>query len=128
MALRFYVYELFDESGVRYVGKGSSNRLRSQRSKFKLDGREIARFKREKDAYEFEIKAIAEKRPPLNKHPGGKGSYATPKREPRVWKGWTPEALRKSRIWCAKFLLERGLFSSTEQLTQLRLAANGYLF
>lgn len=75
MAWRFYVYEIIDDQErIAYVGKGSGQRLRIQCSKFKMAGREVARFKRERDAYAFEIKHIASSKPYLNKHPGGNGS------------------------------------------------------
>jgi hypothetical protein len=71
---RFYVYELFDAAGdVQYVGKGSGKRLTAQKRNHSLDGREVARFKRESDAYSYEIKRIADVCPPRNVHPGGNG-------------------------------------------------------
>jgi hypothetical protein len=83
---RFYVYALTDETNaVVYVGKGSGYRLTVQRYRFKCAGHEIARFKREDDAYAFEREKIAEIKPRLNRHPGGNGSRATPiKPEPRI--------------------------------------------
>lgn len=74
---RFYVYELTDKCGqVMYVGKGSTNRLNAQKRNFSLDGYEVARFKRESDAYAYEVERIASVKPTLNKHIGGNGSKA----------------------------------------------------
>lgn len=73
----FYVYELVKDGEVQYVGKGSGRRLRNQERTFGLEGREIARFAKESQAYEYEVQRIAEVKPPLNKHKGGNGSRAT---------------------------------------------------
>ena len=83
---RFYVYVLTDEANsVIYVGKGSGWRLSVQRRRYRCSGHEIARFKRENDAYAFEREQISELSPRLNRHPGGNGSRVTPqKRYPRV--------------------------------------------
>lgn len=71
---RFYVYELFDDSGVvLYVGKGSGTRLSMQKRAHALDGREVERFRLERDAYAFERQRIAALKPARNKNPGGNG-------------------------------------------------------
>lgn len=62
-----------------YVGKGSTNRLAAQKRNFGLDGHEVARFKRESDAYAYEVQRIATVKPALNKHVGGNGSKAAVK-------------------------------------------------
>lgn len=78
----FYVYEIINLSGETiYVGKGSGRRLRNQVKNFNFNGCEIARFKKESDAYAFEVQKIAEIKPVLNKHVGGNGSKVTIKRE-----------------------------------------------
>lgn len=105
---RFYVYELTDESGrVAYVGKGSGSRLASQRRNHALDGREVARFRREKDAYAFEIDRIAESKPLRNKCKGGNGSWSTPAPKRRRTQ-WELEMERVGiRVYVARFLLEK---------------------
>lgn len=82
---RFYVYEVLNDLGsVIYVGKGSGLRKNaSRRARGGSSVREVARFKREVDAYSFEREHIAALKPSANKHPGGNGSMATPEREPR---------------------------------------------
>jgi hypothetical protein len=106
MGWRFYVYELLSASGeVLYIGKGSGYRLGAQKSKYGLNGREFARFKRERDAYTFEAQRIASEKPALNKCAGGGGSLATPKRQPRKTK-WEKELdAIGSRRWVARYLL-----------------------
>lgn len=75
MAWTHYVYELTDSDGnVAYVGKGSGRRLDSQIKRYGLIGNEVARFKSEKSAYEYEIKRIADQSPYLNKCAGGNGN------------------------------------------------------
>lgn len=79
---KFYVYELYDKLGaLQYVGKGSNNRLARQIKIRELDGHEVARFKRESDAYAYEKQRIAEHKPVLNKCVGGNGCRSTIKRE-----------------------------------------------
>lgn len=100
---RFYVYRLIDASGaVCYIGKGSANRLRSQCKSRRLVGEEIARFRREKDAYAFERAQIADLKPSLNAHPGGNGSRAQPVFEPK----WVREIDKVgTRRYAARVLL-----------------------
>lgn len=79
---KFFVYELTDQSGqLQYIGKGSSTRLKTQMRKSGLNGQEVARFKKEDDAYAFEVQRIAEFKPALNKCKGGNGNKATVKIE-----------------------------------------------
>lgn len=74
---RFYVYKLMGDGGtVLYVGKGSGRRLQVQMSKRQCHGEIIARFKSERDAYAYEVLAIAELKPELNRHKGGNGCRA----------------------------------------------------
>jgi len=103
---RFYVYVLTDANEVAYVGKGSGRRLSVQCRNRGCEGYELARFKRERDAYQFEREAIKEFRPHINRHPGGNGSRAT-----RA-KPWRPDDWKEikelgSRRHVAKWLLER---------------------
>ena len=87
--VRFYVYDILDESGnVIYVGKGSGYRARVSLTvrggaSFEI----VQRFKREADAYKFEVARIAEMAPALNKAKGGNGAKATKKRN--VKDAWT---------------------------------------
>ncbi len=126
MAARFYVYRIFDGFETVYVGKGSGRRLNSQKSKFGMLGEIIAWFKREGDAYAFEIKMIAELRPTANKHPGGNGSRVF-KRARRKF-GWELEIARVgSRRYAARELLKldtRG-FIDPSKLDAIRQVANG---
>lgn len=128
-AWRFYVYALTEGDAIRYVGKGSGRRLQAQRRNHKLEGHEIARFKRESDAYAFEITQIAEHSPPINSHPGGNGSKATPQRQPRKDK-WTRnlEAIGHKR-YAARLILEHVWkcphIMSTSELEIVRQVAYG---
>lgn len=102
MAERFYVYAIKYENGVvAYVGKGSGRRLNAQIKRFGLDGCVLKRFKREKDAYAYEVKMIAYHKPEFNRHKGGNGSRATVAREWRM----SPEASRK---YAARVLMRFG--------------------
>lgn len=125
---RFYVYRLVAARGlVLYIGKGSGRRLRGQQAKYKCSGEIISRFKRERDAYAFEVKAIAEYQPALNKHKGGNGSRAMPLRTPRKSK-WELELDRVgSRRYAARMLLRfdtRGYIDQSK-LELIRQVANG---
>lgn len=82
---RFYVYELVDGCGVvQYVGKGSGRRLAASARARGVSGHEVARFKREQDAYAFEVARIAELSPSLNVAKGGNGARATPIRRTKT--------------------------------------------
>lgn len=104
---RFYVYEVLGALGeVLYVGKGSGNRKTvSLRQRSGSAVQEVARFKREFDAYFYERQRIAESRPALNKSPGGNGSLATPKRAERL-PSWVKDIERiGSRCYAARLVL-----------------------
>ena len=73
---RYYVYELFSGDCIKYVGKGSKNRLAVQMKAFGFDGRIVKWFDSEKKAYEYERKHIALVSPELNRCVGGNGSRA----------------------------------------------------
>jgi hypothetical protein len=124
---RFYVYELIGDDGLpAYVGKGSGHRLSASRSaRGGLQGHEVARFKREKDAYSYEIQRIAEYSPYLNRHPGGNGSYATPKRTPRRDKESMEMERVGSRVYSARMLLRYQWPWTPSELDALRAVANG---
>jgi hypothetical protein len=124
---RFYVYRFDNEDGTAaYIGKGSKNRLRVQATRFGTQGYVIARFWRESDAYKYEIVAIAENRPSLNRHPGGNGSRATPVRQPTRAK-WEIEMERVgTRVYAARFLLSRFLcMLDPAKVAQIRSVAYG---
>lgn len=120
----FYVYELIDADGtVQYVGKGSGRRLAAQRRNHSLDGREVARFEREEDAYAFERERIAEAKPPRNRHPGGNGSRVTPEPIP----AFVREIERVgARRYAARFLLTKvdGRWPASK-VERIRQVANG---
>lgn len=105
-ARRFYVYKLMDEQVVAYIGKGSGYRLNNQIRAYGLPGEVVATFEREKDAYAFEIKAIAELKPLLNRHKGGNGPRCKPFRKPRK-PVWLIEIERiGTRAYAARLLLK----------------------
>ena len=106
---RFYVYLIGDMDAPDYIGKGSGNRLRQQRKNFGSDGNEIARFKREDDAYKFEREKIAELSPFLNKGPGGNGSRVTPAPRYRPTKGERDIVRIGSRRFSARMLINKYL-------------------
>lgn len=122
-AWRFYVYALTDADGVAYIGKGSGRRLAAQRRAHRLDGHEVARFKREKDAYRFERECIAQYRPALNRHPGGNGSRATPIVVRKYAFEKEIEAVG-SRRYCARLLLSLPLerFNESSKVDAIRSA------
>lgn len=93
----FYVYVLGDIEQPDYIGKGSGRRLKQSERQRGVPGCEIARFKREADAYAFEREKIAELAPGMNKSPGGYGGVATRRRKPRT----------ATRYQAAKILMER---------------------
>lgn len=103
----FYVYRIFGKAGeTLYVGKGSSARLQAQKRRFGAEGEIVARFKREADAYAFEVRLIAEMSPALNKHPGGNGPRCKKRRPHRP--AWLIEMERiGSRVYAAREMLAR---------------------
>lgn len=105
----FYVYALTDKTGlIVYVGKGSGYRLTAQRRTHQCDGYEIARFRREVDAYAFERELIAQDRPSRNRCAGGNGSRVCRRPIRRLPSQFDIGKLG-SRRFCAKFLLENDL-------------------
>lgn len=125
---RFYVYEMIaDDGSVVYVGKGSGRRLDVQRRKLKLRGREVARFKRENDAYAFEVARIAECKPALNKCAGGNGSVVVKRRDRKSKWQLVFECLG-SRRYAARLMLAYDLrpFNIPQsKIDLLRQVANG---
>jgi hypothetical protein len=117
---RFYVYQLVDSEIVLYIGKGSGNRLYNQMLKFRLNGQIIARFRKEKDAYAFEVDKISELKPSLNRHKGGNGSHAHPIRKPRK-SDWEIEFEAIGSKACAARLLLR--FSAPDPSVRAALLA-----
>lgn len=109
---QFYVYAIVDSLGsVAYVGKGSTNRLRSQLSRFKMAGHEIARFQKESHAYDFERQAIAEHAPKLNRCRGGNGGRMHPHSPGRPTNEHRLMDLLGLRRYVAKALLAMDLSS-----------------
>jgi hypothetical protein len=82
MADKFYVYQLFDAGGVKYVGKGSGRRFEVQKRNFGMDGEIVKTFPSENAAYAFERQHISAVKPELNKCAGGNGSRVVAKRKP----------------------------------------------
>lgn len=122
---RFYVYCLFSADGsLAYVGKGSGRRLKSQCNSKNLHGEEVARFKREKDAYQFERELIAAERPALNRHAGGNGSTVTPKIRRRY--SWEIEMGRiGTRAYAARGLLRYWWALDPSKVEEIRRVAYG---
>ena len=103
--VRFYVYALRHGDQVCYVGKGSGNRFEQQKLAYGLDGEIIERFSNETKAYEAERKHIGRLNPHLNILPGGNGSRAIPRRQPRLTK-WEREIQAiGTKAYCARLLL-----------------------
>lgn len=121
---RWFVYELLDGGECVYVGKGSGRRLKHQMRNRGLDGREIARFKRESEALRFEVALIAERTPSLNKDRGGTGPRSR-KRQHRLTKIEREMQRLGSRRYVARELLKFDLRGnvSESQLETLRKAA-----
>lgn len=70
----FYIYRIVGEQNeTLYIGKGSGDRLRDQKRRFKSEGEILFRFNREGTAYRIEKRLIEELNPPLNVAPGGCG-------------------------------------------------------
>jgi hypothetical protein len=105
---RFYVYALGDLDDPDYIGKGSSNRLKVSARERGVQGVELARFKREKDAYAFEREKIAELAPTMNRARGGNGSRAA--RVYRRKSEWEREMDRcGTRLIAASILAQKGI-------------------
>ena len=124
-AWRFYVYALLDAGRVVYVGKGSGRRLHVQKRAHRCDGHEIARFKREKDAYAHEVSLIAELAPERNRHPGGNGPRAARQRTERapVWLKAIENA--GTKVYAARVLLRYAHLVEPSKLDAIRRVAHG---
>lgn len=124
---RFYVYSLGDFDSPAYIGKGSGGRLAAQRRKFGLPGSEVARFKSERDAYAFERATIEQHTPSMNRHPGGNGSRAVPRRAPRKDAFEREIEAVGSRKYAARFLLSSDItpYCTPSEVEQLRQVAYG---
>jgi hypothetical protein len=121
---QFYVYELSNEDGIQYVGKGSGRRLKNQERRFGLSGRIVAEFAKEPDAYAFEVSRIAELNPPLNKCKGGNGSRAIQKRHRKTAWEMTFERIG-SRRYAALLLLHFSRLLDPSKVDQIRRVAHG---
>ena len=71
----FYVYEIYDESGiVIYVGKGVKDRVnKSQKERGGHSSKIVKRFQYELDSFDYEKVLIAKHKNLLNKTAGGDG-------------------------------------------------------
>lgn len=128
---RFYVYRIYNDAGdLLYIGKGSGNRLRRQTTKFCAKGEILEYHKSEKAAYRRERELIAEFKPFLNRHSGGNGSRAVPKRRGRR-AAWEIEMdAIGSRVYAARALLRKGTeqllqYIDASKIEQLRRVADG---
>jgi hypothetical protein len=119
---KFYVYEVLDNAGdVIYVGKGSNNRMHcSQKTRGGASCHEVARFKRESDAYAFEVKRIAQYSNLLNVHKGGNGS-----RSKRVRAERPLYAEKNTRKLAAQILMRYWYMVDPSKLEQIRQVAHG---
>lgn len=123
MPWRWYVYDIRAADGsLLYVGKGSGYRLTAQRRNHKADGVEVARFKREKDAYAFEIERIAELRPPRNIRAGGDGPQGKP---PALAKYTRMVNEIGQRRYSARLLLSYAIAWPPSELEKIRSVAYG---
>ena len=123
----FYVYEITDQSGaVIYVGKGSGRRMAaSRRDRSGAGCHEVARFKREADAYAHEVERIASHSGLLNKHKGGNGSKATPALRHRK-QAWEKEIERiGTRAYAARILLRYAYMFAPSKVEEFRRVAYG---
>jgi hypothetical protein len=125
MAARlFYVYALVRDGVTTYVGKGSGRRMSTSKRRYGLGGHEVARFMRERDAYDFEIKLIAETKPALNRNRGGGGPRRHRRRERSL-----PPVSRQEVAW--RMLNDPYIWrhvrvhSSPSSIEALREIANG---
>ena len=118
---RFYVYEILDHKGtVVYVGKGSGRRVDvSMRARNGSASRKVALFKRERDAYAYEVEHIAEVSPVLNKIAGGNGPRCQVVKTRKSKEEREIEAVG-TRVYAARYLLQK-----IKAINELRLIA-GY--
>ena len=124
---KFYVYEIGESEAPLYIGKGSGNRLSAQQRKHGAEGREVALFWCEDDAYSAERLLIKERKPLRNRHPGGNGSRVK-KPTPRRRFGWELEIERVgSRVYAARELLKFDLrgYLSASKVDAIRRVAYG---
>lgn len=115
---RFYVYAVTRESEVVYIGKGSGNRLLvSIKAHGGDSGHEVARFKREADAFRFEAECIREHSPRLNKNTGGWGGKVRKQHTPpRVLKEFSEIETVGGRAYAARMLMRfRAAFEINER-------------
>lgn len=121
---RFYVYEIFSEDVVYYVGKGSGRRLSAQKRNFGMSGRIVKWFFDEEEAYSFEIEHIAAMKPMYNKHCGGNGSRVVRK---RVYKDKFARLCDKfgTRVVAARLALNFPWLLDKENINKLRVVAYG---
>lgn len=108
---KFYVYEVLSEAGdVIYVGKGSGHRIRvSEKHRGGTNSRKVALFKRERDAYAYEVQRIAECAPTLNKVAGGNGPRCQIVRLARRNKSKDEKEMDRigTRAYAARYLIEK---------------------
>ena len=131
-ARAFYVYALKDEIGVvRYIGKGSGRRLKTQERRYGLAGTILEWCKTEAHAYAREISFIATYHPELNIHPGGNGARAQQVRRRRTRDEMEMERVG-TRRYTARYLLAKidtvncAVFGvSKSDVLRLREVANG---
>ena len=98
---KWYVYKLFDGDDVVYVGKGCGNRLRVSKKERGFNGHEVARFKSEADALEYEKGEIVSLKPRLN--------CSHIRNAPRTWDQSFNWILRRDTKAAAALLLLRHL-------------------
>lgn len=107
MAWRFYVYEIVDGDRVIYVGKGSGDRMYVSAKVRGGEPREVARFKREKDAYAHEVERISWYTGLLNIHRGGNGSWCKRRYRAQTRPARFPEIDRiGTRAYAARLLIK----------------------
>ena len=132
---KFYVYDVLDECGsLIYVGKGSGNRMIvSMRARKGSTCKIVESFSKERDAYAFEVKRIAELCPPLNIAKGGNGAKAakTINKLPLWAKRMEEIGSRKyaARLWlnCLESSIKSGckFLGDSSKLEYVRLVAYG---
>lgn len=99
----FYVYEILGANKeVLYVGKGVRRRMyQSLRDRNGVEAVEVARFKKEKDAFAYEVERIDFSKPTLNVAKGGFGGMSTkPRYRAPIKDKWTKNF---EAIGCKKY-------------------------
>lgn len=122
--MRFYVYEISHEGQSVYIGKGCGNRLSAQMAAFRLPGAVVSWFRRERDAYAFEVKAIAERAPWMNVRKGGNGKRAMPKAARRKTIGEKLMERIGTRAYAARLCLKYWWLCDPSKLDALRQIAH----